>query len=110
MKLPRNFGGQGFGGMMDQMKSAMSRAENLESELASETLSVDKGPVKAVFSGTGELKSIQIDKSVVDPEDIEMLEDLIVGIVKDGFAKATEIRDQRVKEILPNVPNIPGLT
>ena len=110
MKLPKNFGGQGFGGMMDQMKSAMARAESLETELAAETLSVDKGPIKAEFTGTGELKSIKIDKSVVDPDDIEMLEDMIVGVVKDGFTRATELRESKVKEILPNVPKIPGLS
>ncbi len=110
MKLPRNFGGQGYGNMMQQMQSAMSRAETLETELAAERLEIDKGPVKATFTGTGELLKLSIDKSIIDPNDSEMLEDLIVSAVKDGFSKATEIRQKKVNEILPNVPNIPGIS
>ncbi len=110
MKLPKNFGGQGFGGMMQQMQGAMARAQNLESELASERLTIDKGPVKAEFDGTGQLLKISIDKSVLDPDDVEALEDLIVGCVRDGFEKATELRNGKVQEIMPNMPNIPGIT
>ena len=109
MKLPKNFGGQGFGNVMQQMQGAMARAQTLETELAGERIHVDKGPVKATFTGTGELLKLSIDKSVVDPEDIEALEDLIVSAVKDGFTQATDLRANRVQEILPNVPNIPGL-
>jgi nucleoid-associated protein EbfC len=110
MKLPKNFGGQGFGGMMKQMQDAMARAQTLEEELAAERLEVDKGPVKAVFSGTGEIQKISIDKSVIDPDDVEMLEDLIVSVVRDGFTQATELRNGKVQQIMPNVPDIPGLT
>jgi DNA-binding YbaB/EbfC family protein len=109
MKLPKNFGGQGYGNMMQQMQGAMARAQNLETELAGERINVDKGPVKAVFTGTGELLKLKIDKSVVDPDDVEALEDLVVSAIKDGFTQATDLRANRVQEILPNVPNIPGL-
>ena len=109
MKLPKNFGGQGFGGMMKQMQDAMARAHTLEEELASMRIAVDKGPVKAVFSGTGEIQSISIDKSAVDPDDVEVLQDLVVNAVRDGFAQATELRNTRVQALMPNVPNLPGL-
>jgi hypothetical protein len=52
---------------------------------------------------------LTIDKSVVDPEDIEALEDLILSAVRDGFAKATELRDAKVQEIRQSMPNIPGI-
>jgi nucleoid-associated protein EbfC len=109
MKLPKGFGGQGLGGMMQQMQSAMARAQTLETELANERIQIDKGPVKAVFTGTGEIVNIKLDASVVDPEDIEALEDLIVSAVRDGFTKATELRSNKVQEIMPDMPNIPGL-
>lgn len=109
MKLPKNFGGQNLGSMMQQMQGAMARAQTLETELAGERISVDKGLVKATFNGTGEILKLQIDKSIVDPEDVESLEDLVVSVMKDGFTKATELRSARVQEILPNVPDIPGL-
>jgi DNA-binding YbaB/EbfC family protein len=99
MKLPKGFGGQGFGGMMQKAQEAMARAQNLETELANERIEIDKGPVKAIVAGTGQLVKISLDKSVVDPEDIEALEDLIVSAVRDGFEKATEIRTKKVEEI-----------
>jgi DNA-binding YbaB/EbfC family protein len=109
MKLPKNFGGQGFGGMMQQMQSAMARAQNLEEELAAERIAIDKGPVKALFNGTGELLKLKIDKEVVDPDDVEALEDLILSAVKDGFTAATDLRNGKVQSIMPNLPDIPGL-
>lgn len=109
MKLPKNFGGQGFGGMMKQMQDAMARAQTLEEELQREQIGIDKGPVKALFDGTGQLLRLSIDPSIVDPEDVEALEDLIVGAIRDGFEQATNLRNAKVQGILPNVPDIPGL-
>lgn len=106
MKLPKGFGGQGFTGMLAQAQQAMARAQQLEEELAHERIGVDKGPVKAIFDGTGQLLTIKIDKSVVDPEDIEALEDLIVSAVRDGFTTATEARQAKVQAIMPNVPGL----
>lgn len=109
MKLPKNFGGAGFGGMMKQMQDAMARAQTLEQELESERIGIDKGQVKALFDGTGQLLQIRIDPAVVDPEDVEALEDLIVGAVRAGFEQATNLRNAKVQGILPNVPEIPGM-
>ncbi len=107
MKLPKNFGGQGFAGMMQQTQQAMARAQHLEKELELERLEVDKGPIKATFNGKAELMAIKLDPSVVDPNDVEMLEDLIVSTVRDGFNQATEMRAAKLQEIMPNMP--PGL-
>jgi len=109
MKLPKNFGPQGFGGVMQQMKDAMAKAQTLEVELQNERIGVDKGPVKALFTGTGELLKLKIDPAIIDPEDAEALEDLIVSAIRDGFNSATQLRESRVQGILPNVPEIPGL-
>ena len=109
MKLPRNFGGSGFTGMLKQAQEAMAKAQQLEEDLAEERIEVDKGPVKATFNGKAEIMKLKIDTSVVDPSDVEALEDLILSAVRDGFNQATEMRQQRVQEIMPNMPNIPGL-
>ena len=106
MKLPKNFGGQGFGAMLEQAKAAMARAEDLERELATQRIDVDKGVVKAIFHGTGELMALKIDPAIVDPDDVEALEDLVVSTVRDGFAKATELRNARVQEIVPKIPGL----
>ncbi len=110
MKLPKNFGGGGFQGMMQQMQQAMSQAQELEEELKRTAIPIQNGPVQALFDGTGEIQQLKIvDKSIVDPEDVEGLEDLIVATIRAGFAAATELRESRVKGILPNVPDLPGL-
>ena len=109
MKLPKGIGGQGFSGALKQAQAAMARAQNLETELAQERVEIDKGPVKAVFAGTGEIVSIKIDPSVIDPDDAEGLEDLVVAAVQDGYQKATELRNARVQEIMPNLPGLGGL-
>jgi len=107
MKLPKGFGGQGFQGALQKAQQAMAQAKNLESELEAMRLEVDKGPVKAVFDGTGAIQSISIDPEIVDKDDIEGLEDLIVGTVRDGFAQATELRAKKMEAIMPDLP--PGL-
>lgn len=112
MKLPKNFGGGGLGNIMKQAQEAMAKAQKLEEDLAKEIVPIDKGPIKAEFTGAGELKSIKIDPSVVDPDDVEMLEDLIVSIVRDGSLKAQEMKAEKMKKIMPDMPggmpNIPG--
>jgi DNA-binding YbaB/EbfC family protein len=109
MKLPKGFGGGGFQGMIQQAQSAMAQAQTLNDELEAQRIPVDKGPVKMVFNGLGELQAMKIDKSVVDPEDVEALEDLIVGAVRDGFQHANSLREARTAQIMQGMPDIPGL-
>ena len=106
MKLPKGFGGQGFGGMLEQAKQAMARAQTLNEELEAERLPIDKGPVKMVFNGLGELQTMKLDPSVVDPEDVEGLEDLIVSAVRDGFQQSTALREAKMQQIMPNIPGL----
>jgi DNA-binding YbaB/EbfC family protein len=65
--------------------------------LASETVeaSVGGGVVKATVTGTGTLASIAIDRSAVDPDDVEMLQDLIVAAVNEGLRQAQELQASR---------------
>lgn len=109
MKLPKHFGPQGFQGMLAQAQGAMARAKQLDQELATQSIVVNRGQVILVFNGLGELQSLKIDKAIVDPDDVEALEDLIVGAVRDGFAQAVALRDKRVQEIMPNVPGLDDL-
>lgn len=106
MKLPKGFGNQGFGNMMKQAQEAMAQAQNIETALAQETFTVDKGPVKAVYNGIGEIQSIKIDPSVVDPEDTEALEDLILSVIRDGTERSTALRNERVQAIMPKIPGL----
>ena len=107
MKLPKQFGGQGFQAALKNAQAAMARAKNLDRELEQERIEVDKGPVKAVFDGTGQILQIKLDPEAVDPDDLEALEDLIVGTIRDGFTQATDLRSKKLEEIMPDLP--PGL-
>jgi len=92
--------------MMRQAQEAMARAQTLEQELALERIEIDKGPVKATFDGTGQMLKLSISKEVLDPDDVEALEDLIVSAVREGFEKSTERRNEKVQEIMPNIPGL----
>ncbi len=92
--------------MLKQAQDAMQKAQELEGELANERIAIDKGPVKAIFDGTGVLVSIKIDKDILDPEDVEALEDLIVSTMRDGSERATTMRNERVQSIMPNIPGL----
>ena len=64
--------------------------------------------VKAVANGKQEILSIHIEKEVVDPEDVEMLEDLILAAVNDALSRAQEMVSQEMGKLTGGM-NIPGL-
>jgi DNA-binding YbaB/EbfC family protein len=93
--------------MAQQMQAEMARAQQ---ELATLTVegTAGGGAVKAVATGTQEIVSITISPDVVDPDDVEMLQDLVFAAVTDALAqsrKAAEVRMQRATGGL----RIPGL-
>ena len=104
MKFPKNSGG--FGDMMRQAQEAMQQAQKLEDELAKEQLPIEKGPVKAIFTGKGEILSLKIDPVIIDPEEAEMLEDLILSVVRDGITQANELRASRLQKLMPGLPGM----
>ncbi len=109
MKLPKGFGGQGFGGAVAQAQQAMAKAQNLEKELANDRIEAELNGVKVVFDGTGELQSLSIEKELIDPEDAQGLEAAIVAALRQGHTKATELRNEKMKDIMPNIPGLDGL-
>lgn len=108
MKMPKMPLG---GNMMKQLQDAMERAQNLEKELAAERFEVTSGGgmVTVTFNGVGEPMGIKISKEVVDPDDVEMLEDMVLGAVREGFEKAVKIREEKTAEIQAAMPKIPGM-
>jgi len=75
--------------MMKQVQQMQAKMEKMQAELAQETVefSAGGGMIAATATCDGALKAIKIDPKVVDPEDIEMLEDLVVAAV-DGAIQA----------------------
>lgn len=97
-----NFGGRGGMGNMNQM---LKQAQAMQAKMmkAQEELkeahvegSAGGGMVSATVNGQGELVGVKLSKEVVDPEDVEMLEDLILAAVSDAANKAREMMEQRM--------------
>jgi DNA-binding YbaB/EbfC family protein len=80
---------------MQKMQEEMAAAQDALGEATVEG-SAGGGVVKAVVTGTGELRSVSIDASVVDPDDIEMLEDLVVASVNEALRAAQELQAQKM--------------
>ena len=82
----------------------------LQEELATKTVEATAGGgmVAVVVNGKHELVSIKIDKEVVNPEDIEMLQDLIVAAVNEGVRKAQEMASAEMSKITGGL-NVPGM-
>ena len=84
--------------MLKQVRQMQSQMMQMQEKLAGETVeaSVGGGMVSAVFSGQGDIVSIKIDPEVINPDDKEMLEDLIVSAVNEGLKKSRELMTERM--------------
>lgn len=94
--------------MMNQLQNRMMKIQQELEETIVEGTS-GGGVVKAQVSGQREFKSIKIDPSAVDPEDVEMLEDLIAAAVQDAMEKAQALAEEKMSAITGGI-KIPGLT
>ena len=98
--------------MMKQVQKMQEDMVRVQEELKQETVTVASGGVvKAVFNGHGEMQSIEIAPEAVDPNDVEMLQDLILTVVREGQAKAQELAQERMGQVTGNmrIPGMPGL-
>lgn len=102
---------KGMGNMLKQAQKLQSKIFKLQEELADRTVetTVGGGMVKAVANGKQELLSIKIEPEVVDPNDVQMLEDLVVAAVNDVLKKSQEMVSEEMTKLTGGF-NIPGLT
>jgi DNA-binding YbaB/EbfC family protein len=109
--VPNPFGGMGnMGNIMKQAQKMMEQAKKAEEELAGARVegSSGGGMVKVLATGAGEVLEVTIDPEVVDPQDVEMLQDLVVTAVREAIEKATALRADRMKDLTGGL-SIPGL-
>ncbi len=96
---------------MKAIQQMQMRMEKIQKELG-ETIvegTAGGGVVKATVNGQKEFIGIKIDPSAVDPEDVEMLEDLITAAVQDAMTKAAALSDEKMGALTGGM-KIPGLT
>ena len=101
---------KGMGNMMKQAQKLQSKMLKMQEELAERTVetSAGGGMISVVANGRQQIVSISIDKEVVDPDDVEMLQDLILAAVNDALSKAQEMVAGEMNKLTGGF-NIPGM-
>ena len=101
---------KGMGSMMKQAQKLQSKMLKLQEELAEKTVETTSGGgmVKVVANGRQQIVSIQIEEEVIDPDDVEMLQDLILAAINDALTKSQEMVSGEMSKLTGGI-NIPGM-
>jgi nucleoid-associated protein EbfC len=101
---------KGMGNMMKEAQKLQARMLKLQEELAEKTVesAVGGGMIKVVANGRNQVVAIRIEKEVVNPEDVEMLQDLILAAVNDALGKSQEMVAAQMGKLTGGL-NLPGL-
>lgn len=101
---------KGMGNMMKQAQKLQAKMAKLQDELGDKTVEATSGGgmVKVVANGKQQIVSIQIEKEVVDPDDVEMLQDLMLAAINDALSKSQEMVSSEMGKLTGGL-NIPGL-
>ena len=99
-----------IGGLMKQAQKLQEEMARIQAEAAQRTVEATAGGgmVTAIANGANELVSIRIEKDVINPEDAEMLQDLVVAAVNGALRKAQEEMQQEMARLTGGL-NMPGL-
>lgn len=105
-----NGGMGGMQGMLKKVQKMQADMMKMQEELKSRTVEATAGggAVTVVVSGKKELKSIKIDPAAVDPEDVEMLEDMLLTAINDGMRKIDEMTEKEMGKVTGGM-KLPGM-
>jgi nucleoid-associated protein EbfC len=101
----------GIGNIMKQAQQMQRRMAELQEELENKQIeaSAGGGMVTAIVSGKQQLLGLKIEPTVVDPEDVEMLQDLITAAVNEAIKQSQQMAQEEMAKVTGGL-NIPGLT
>jgi len=104
-------GGGGMGNLMSQMQKLQEEMAKTQAELENEELTstVGGGMVTVVVTGDQRITSITIQRDVVDPDDVEMLQDLILSAVNEALDKSRALQEERMGGLTGGLGLPPGL-
>ncbi len=100
----------GIGNLMKQARQLQDKMARLQEEMAEKTVeaSAGGGMVNVTANGAGEVISVKIDPQVVDPADVEMLEDLVRAACNEASRKGKDMMGAEMKKLTGGLP-IPGM-
>jgi nucleoid-associated protein EbfC len=98
-------------GMMKQVGQMQARLKEMQDELQKAEIEGQSGGglVHVTVDGRGELKRVRIDPSLMKPDEVEILEDLIVAAATDAKAKVDNVMQAKMAEITGGLPIPPGM-
>jgi hypothetical protein len=101
---------QNMNSMMKQAQKLQKKMLKTQEELAKKTVeaSAGGGMVKVIANGGQKIESIVLEREVVDPEDIEMLQDLVMAAVNDALKKSQDMVSAEMGKLTGGL-NIPGM-
>ena len=101
---------KGLGNIMKQAQQMQQKIARLQQELEGREIeaAAGGGMVTAVVNGKQQLLSVKIEKAVVDPEDVEMLEDLVTAAINEALKKSQEMMQQEMGKVTGGM-SLPGL-
>lgn len=99
-----------FGKMMKQAQQMQAKMAQVQEELKNETVeaSAGGGMVKVVMTGDMQVKSVVIDPAAVDPEDVELLSDMVTAAVNEAVRSTQELGQRKMSAVTGGL-DIPGL-
>jgi DNA-binding YbaB/EbfC family protein len=100
-----------LGQLMKQAQQMQTKMTEMQEKLAALEIegAAGGGLVRATVSGKGELKSLKIEPSLVDPKEVEVLEDLVVAAVNDARGKIDALAAEEMKKLTGGIPLPPGM-
>ena len=100
-KMPAGMGN--LGKIMEQVQKAAADAQKVDEELGQARVEAQSGGglVRVAATGKAEIIEIKISKDVVDPDDVETLEDLVTVAVRDVIEKANAMREEKLRGVMP---------
>jgi hypothetical protein len=97
--------------MMKQVQDIQGRMQQMQEELAALQVEGQSGGglVRVTLNGKMEARSVKLDPSLLKPEDVEMLEDLILAAFQDAKGKVEAVLQEKMREVTGGLPLPPGL-
>lgn len=97
--------------LMKEAQKAQRKMTEVQEKIATMTVegSAGGGLVTATANGNGELQKINIDESAIDPDDRELLEDLVMAAVNDAQRKAKELQEEEMSSVMGGMGGMGGM-